>query len=177
MISNKNIPYYIIAFILFIVLKVGYRYATVEDLDFLLNPTHKIISLVTGLQSTYAHDSGYYYEQLNIVIDKSCAGYNFWLLSFLMFIFLLLKHTTTNFQKINVLWISIIGAYLLTIGVNSARIFTSISIQRQDISILQIDPSITHQAIGISTNLTFLVLTYLLIERVLTHKKSDAKLT
>lgn len=177
MITNKNIPYYIIAFILFIVLKVGFRYVSTEDLDFLLHPTNKMISLLTGLQATYGQDSGYFYEQLNIIIDKSCSGYNFWLLSFIMFTILLLKHTTTRFQKINTLWISIIGAYLFTIGVNSARIFTSIIIQRQDISILHIDPSITHQVIGITTNLTFLVLTYLLIERILTHKKSDAKLT
>jgi len=168
MIANKNIPYYIIAFILFIVLKLGYRYAGAEDLDFLLNPTNKIISLLTGLHATYTQDSGYYYEQLNIVIDKSCSGYNFCLLSFLMFTFLLIKHTTSRIQKLITLWVSMVGAYLLTIGVNSARIFTSITIQRQDISILHIDPSITHQAIGIITNLTFLTLMYLLIKRVLT---------
>ncbi len=177
MIVNKNIPYYIISFILFIVLKVGYRYAGTEHLDFLLNPTNKVVALLTGLPSTYTHNSGYFYEQLNVVIDKSCSGYNYWLLCFLMLTFLLLKYTTTSLQKVSALCISILGAYVLTIGVNSARIFTSITIQSQDLSFLKIDPELIHQAIGITTNLTFLVLIYLSIERVLIHKKSDAKLT
>lgn len=177
MIVNKNIPFYTTAFILFIVLKVGYRYAGTEALDFLLNPTNKIVGLLTGLPSTYTQNSGYFYEQLNVVIDKSCSGYNFGLLCFLMLTFLLLKHTATTLQKVSALCFSIIGAYILTIAVNSARIFASITIQSQDVSFLNIDPKLIHQAIGITTNLTFLVLIYLLIERVLTHKKSDAKLT
>lgn len=177
MIANKNIPYYTISFILFIVLKVGYRYAGTEQLDFLLNPTNKVVALLTGLPSTYTQNSGYYYEQLNVVIDKSCSGYNFWLLCFLMLTFLLLKHTASTLQKVSVLLISVISAYIVTIAINSARIFASITIQSQDISFLNIDPTLIHQVIGITTNLTFLVLIYLLIERLLTHKKSDAKLT
>ena len=177
MISNKNIPYYIASFILFIVFKFGYTFADTEDLVFLLKPTNKIVEFLTGIQSSFSQDAGYYYEQLNIIIDKSCSGFNFWLVCFLMLTFLFLKYTNTHRQKISVLCVSIIGAYIVTIGVNSARIFTSIILQNQDISTLYIEQKVLHQTIGIVTNVSFLVLIYILTERLLTNKASDAKLT
>ena len=176
MISNKNIPYYITSFILFIVLKFGYKFADTEDLTFLLKPTNKVVEFLTGMQCSFSQGAGYYYEQLNIIIDKSCSGFNFWLLCFLMLTFLFLKHTKTHLQKISVLSFSIIGAYIVTIGVNSARIFTSIIIQSQDFSTLYIEQKVLHQTIGIVTNLSFLVLIYILSERMLTNKEGDAKL-
>jgi exosortase K len=58
---------------------------------------------------------------------------------------------------------SLAGSFFFTILVNSSRIIISIATQNYTSSIL-------HEAIGIITNLTFLVLTCLLLDRFLTRR-------
>jgi hypothetical protein len=66
----------------------------------------------------------------------------------------------------------------LTIFVNAARIVASIIVQHQANNFL---PNrlhlILHEIVGVITNLTFLILIYIVSERFLTHKYHNAKLT
>jgi exosortase K len=89
---NKNIPYYIAAAGFFILLKAGYTFAGNDNLIFLLSPTDKLVGLLTGSHSVYLTESGYFHSALNITVDKSCSGFNLWVLSFLVFSYLLLKY-------------------------------------------------------------------------------------
>ena len=173
----KNIPYYLIAVGIFILFKFGFTYAVNDNLTFLLKPTDKLVGLLTGSNSVYISDKGYFYNQLNIVIDKSCAGFNFWVLSFLMLTFLGLKYFDSNIIKLLTIFLSLIGAYLLTVFVNTSRIFASIVIQNQMSDFLANQKHIIHETIGIVTNLTFLILTYFIIDRILIKKIHNAKLT
>ena len=97
---NKNIPYYLVAVGLFILLKFGYTVADNNDLAFLLKPTNKLVGVLTGSHSVYLANNGYYYEKLNILIEKSCSGFNFWLLCFLLFTYLLIKYLDKPLHKI-----------------------------------------------------------------------------
>lgn len=173
--TNKNIPYYLTAVGLFILLKFGFTLADNNDLTFLLKPTDKLVGLLTGSQSVYISDSGYFHKNLNVIIDKSCSGFNFWILSYLLFTYLTVKHFDKTLSKILTLPTALICAYLLTIFVNTSRIFTSIVVQTQTKSIFLNQQHIIHEAIGITTNLTFLILAYVLIEKLLTHKRYNAK--
>ncbi|HTO15654.1 MAG TPA: exosortase K [Edaphocola sp.] len=173
--TNKNIPYYITALGLFILLKFGYTLAENKDLTFLLKPTDKLVGLLTGSHSIYFPESGYYHEHLNIIIDKSCSGFNFWILCFLVFTYLMVKHFDKTLNKILTIPIAIIGAYLLTIFVNASRIFASIVVQTQLKNLLPNHQHILHEGIGIITNLTFLILAYLLIEKLLNPKQANEK--
>ncbi len=172
---KKNIPYYFIAVGLFILLKFGFKLADNNDLIFLLKPTDKLVGFLTGSHSIYLSDSGYYHEHLNIIIDKSCSGFNFWILCFLLFTYLTVKHIDKTLSKILTIPTALIGAYLLTIFVNTSRIFASIAVQTQTKSIFMNQQHIVHEAIGIITNLTFLILAYVLIEKLLIHKRYNAK--
>jgi hypothetical protein len=49
---------------------------------------------LTGSHSVYISDKGYYHDNLNILIEKSCSGFNFLLLCFCM-----LTLTTKHNQK------------------------------------------------------------------------------
>lgn len=173
--TNKNIPYYLTTVGFFILLKFGFTLADNNDLAFLLKPTDKLVGLLTGSDSIYLSDSGYFHEHLNIIIDKSCSGFNFWILSFLLFTYLSVKHFDKTLSKILTIPTALFGAFLLTIFVNTSRIFASIVVQTQTKSILLNQQHIVHEAIGIITNLTFLILAYILIEKLLIHKRYNAK--
>lgn len=173
--TNKNIPYYLIAAGLFVLLKFGYTLADNNDLTFLLKPTDKLVGLLTGSKSVYLSESGYLHEHLNIIIDKSCSGFNFWVLCFLLFTYLIVKHHNQPIHKFLSVPIALMGAYLLTLFVNTSRIFASIVVQNQARSFFLNQQQIVHEAIGIITNLTFLILAYLLVDKILTHKRHNAK--
>ncbi len=173
--TSKNIPYYLIAVGLFIVLKFAFKFADNNDLIFLLKPTDILVGLLTGSRSVYLPDSGYFHENLNILIDKSCSGFNFWALCFLLFTYLTVKHFDKTTSKILTIPASLIGAYLLTLWVNTSRIFVSIIVQGQTNNILLNRQPIIHEAIGIITYLSFLILAYMLIEKFLKNRRQHEK--
>ena len=173
--TNKNILYYLAAVGLFLLLKFAFTLADNNDLTFLLKPTDKFVGLLTGSHSVYLSESGYFHEHLNIIIDKSCSGFNFWILSFLLFTFLTLKHFDKALSKTLTIPISLIGAYFLTIFVNTARIFASIVVQKQTNNIFLNQQHIIHESIGIITNLSFLILAYIIIEKILIKIHDNAK--
>lgn len=176
--TDKNILYYLAAIGLFILLKFGYTFADNDNLIFLLKPTDKIVGLLTGSSSVYFSDKGYYHDNLNILIEKSCSGFNFLLLCFCMLTFLCLKYVDKIVFKSLTIPFAFIVSYFLTIFVNAARIVASIIVQHQANNFL---PNrlhlILHEIVGVITNLTFLILIYIVSERFLTHKYHNAKLT
>lgn len=175
--TSKNIPYYLTAVGLFILLKFGFTFADNNDLTFLLTPTDKLVGLLTGSHSVYLSDNGFYHDKLNIIIDKSCSGFNFWLLCFLVFTYLTVKYLDKPLHKILTVPTVLLCSCLLTIFVNTSRIFASIIVQKQADNFLLVRPHlILHEAVGIVTNLTFLVLTYYIIEKFLIHRQHNAKL-
>ena len=173
--TNKNILYYFIVAGLFILLKFGFTLANTANLIFLLQPTSKFVGLLTGSSAVYLVDKGFYYDRLNIVIDKSCSGFNFWALGFLVFMSLAIKYFDKPLHKILAIPTVLIGAYLLTIFANTSRIFASIVVQHQTKHFLANQQPIIHETIGIVTNLTFLVTVYYLTEKILIYKQRYAK--
>ena len=158
-------------------LKFGFRFAENDSLIFLLKPTKKFIELLTGSNSIYISDKGYYFSQLNFLIDKSCAGFNFWVLSFLMLTFLGLNNLNNHFKKMLTIPLALTGAYFFTIFANVSRIFASIVIQNQTNSYFESQQHLIHESIGIITYLSFLIFMYFLANKILTNKISYAKLT
>ena len=162
---------------LVILLKYLFTMAENDSLFFLLNPTNKFIEILTNSESIYLASCGYYHEQLNIIIDKSCSGYNFWLICFVMLTYLFLKYSDKNMRKLLSIPIALSFSYFLTIFVNTSRIFASIIIQKQTKSIQENWQPIIHESIGIITNLTFLIITYYITEKYIKHRQQHAKLT
>jgi exosortase K len=175
--ASKNIPYYLVALGLFILLKFGFTIADNNDLIFLLKPTDAFVGLLTGSQSVYLPDNGYYHEKLNIVIEKSCSGFNFWILSFLVFTYSAVKYFDRPLHKILMIPTALVCAYLLTVFVNASRIFASIVVRNQTINSLPNQQYLMHESVGIITNLSFLVLVYYLMEKFLKHRRNHAKFT
>jgi exosortase K len=169
----KNIPYYITAALIFIALKLLFRSASVDDLVFLLKPVDALFCLFTGSRSFYIPGAGYYHEALNIIINKSCAGFNYWVLCFAVFSYLLVKYIKKPLYKALALPASLLGSFFFTILVNASRMAASITVQSQTGDIFQNYQNIVHEATGIITYLTFLVLTYLLVETFMARKAAN----
>jgi len=145
-------------------------YADTDDLAFLLKPTAKLVGLLTGSPAVYLADSGYYFEKPNILIEKSCSGFHFWILCFLVFSYLFIKYLNRHIHKILLLPAALILSYLLTLFSNASRIFASIIVRNQTMNIFPDKQYLIHEIVGIVTNLSFLILSYYLIEKLLKHR-------
>lgn len=174
---NKDILYYLIAFGVFVLMKFGFTMADNRGMLFLLKPTNKLIGFLMGSTSVYLEGEGYYHSNLNIYIGKSCSGFNFWCLSFLTFTYLVVKVFNKPIHKILSIPLVLMVTYLLTVFVNTSRIYASILIQNQTKNIFLNQQDIIHESIGIVTNLTFLILFYILIEKLTKNKHCYEKLT
>ncbi len=167
---NKNLPYYLLALSLFGLLKLWLGTFDNQELYFLLKPTDAIFSLVSGSKSVFTAQNGFFHERYQMVIEKSCSGYNFMLICFLMLYFLIIKFVKSRAFK--VVWL--LGAlgisYVVTVFINSSRILVSVSLQDSIENLLHLDAALTHQSIGVLTNLTFLIIIYLLVEKIIIKK-------
>lgn len=173
MFNNKNIIQFSLVAIIFIALKFLFKSFDNEQLYFLLKPTNSLVEIMNNSHSVFVKEVGFYHEDLKICINKSCSGYNFWLLTFLLTCFLLIKKIGRFF----VISLSLVLSYFFTIFVNASRIFASILLQKKTNFLQFIDSKILHESIGVFVNLFFLILMYLLLENILSKKLSYEKST
>jgi len=167
----NNVFYFMIIGI-FLILKYLHKIAETKDLKFLLEPIDKIISLFTGLQSIETAEGAFSIVELNILIDKSCSGFNFLILCFMMLACLCVKYFDRVIHKLGMVIFTLALSYLITIIVNSSRIVTSLLFEHQIHQAFNLDSNIMHLAIGVTTNISFLILTYLFVEQTLKRIKT-----
>ena len=113
----ENTAYYVTAALIFVLLKVGFKLAGDNDVAFLLKPTDKLVGLLTGSRFVFIENAGYFHEKLNIIIGKSCSGYNFLSLSSLVFAWLAVKYFNKPLRK----YLNIPIAFVCTGGSFYAR--------------------------------------------------------
>jgi len=167
--------FYVFFIVAFLVLKYFHKFSTTEDLLFLLKPINQIIEFFLGAQSLTLDDGAFLFPELEVIIDKSCSGFNFFILSFLMIAANGMKYFNAFIHKIGFIMFAVCAGYLLSILVTSARIITSILIEYKLQDIFSIDAKLAHQSIGILTNISFLIIIYLVLDHLLnkltTHEK------
>lgn len=160
---NQKTIYSLILASVFLVLKFFFREADNSQLSFLLMPTSILVNVFTGSNSVFLPEHGFFHEELNLVIDKSCSGFNFWLLCFTLFSFTLLHSKKIN---INFLFLPslLFATYLLTIFVNTSRILIASKIKLLLYFLNQDNHHLTHEAIGSFVFVFFFTLFYLLLQ-------------
>lgn len=167
---KREIIYVAICFLIFAVLKFINVFLDTDMLQFLLMPSNKLIEIITGSKAIYSSGAGYFHAQLNIVVDKSCSGYNFWLIGFLMSSFVLIKS-----QSVKFIWIiplALLASYVFTIFANVSRISGYMLLMKSGV-VQNLDAGNTwlHQAEGIFVYLFFLIMFYLTIHYTITKIK------
>lgn len=157
---NNLLPYYVGIGLLFLLLKYFYTQSSNTHLWFLLAPVNTCIEAVTGSQGIYAPSDGFLHTGLPIIIDKSCSGLNFWLLSFSLLSLSTLGFYQTHRQKLAACLALAAISYLVTLFVNVSRILIAIfTLQHKELH-----PSLRadwmHEAQGAFVYLLFLILLY-----------------
>lgn len=113
-------PKYLAVILLFCFGKWWHQTASAEDLLFLLTPTDLFVSAALGEPGIWQAGEGYLHENHRMIINASCAGFNFFVLSFLMLAWLLLD----RYKAWWTLTAALTLALPLTILANTSRILT-----------------------------------------------------
>ena len=166
-------PVHLIAAGVFILLKYVHVCADTDDLQFLLAPVSQIVAMATNSVAVYSPENGYFHASLDISIDKSCSGLNFWILCFIMGVFRMAQSPpplrgflgTNRTLSLGLIPCMLLLTWAYAIFVNTSRILTSVFLQQLAPDFMSTHQHWTHQAMGISIYLFFLVLFYLMLDQ------------
>jgi exosortase K len=162
---------YIFVLILAYEFKNFYSQADVSELKFILSPTSTLVEWMTGLEFLFSNTIGYCNEETNIVINKTCAGVNFFIIAFSMSICSFI-HCYQNIKtKLCITVLLFTFSYFLTIAVNSFRISSAISLLKIINELPLLSSAIAHDALGILFYFFFLSCFYLSL-KFFTQKSS-----
>ncbi|MDR3238331.1 MAG: exosortase K [Spirochaetia bacterium] len=149
---------------LLLALKYAFSAAGPERLFFLLKPTAALVGLVTAARPVCVNGE-YYFESLNVLVGKSCSGFNLWLICFAMLSFLLLQYMDSYLRAAASIAAALLLSYIFTIMVNSSRILASMFLSQTPLP-----DRIMHESIGIVTNMVFLAIIYFLTENFMKRR-------
>lgn len=159
----KEKYHYYVVFLLFVTLKIFYIESKLDNLGFILRPLSSLISIFTSSKYIYT-DKGYYFETLNIIINKSCSGFNFLLICFVIIMIKVLPFVRSSRVKNISIPIGLLVSYLLTLIVNSSRILFSLLILKESI-FRNLNEKFSHNIQGILIYISFLLIIYMLIDK------------
>lgn len=159
---RKSFKFLLLGFIclVLILLKLYYLGAGVDSLGWILAPTAFISSLMANLDFNYVEGAGYLSRNGLYLINKSCSGLNFLIITVFITSFSLLSRKMRVRTQLLIGGTAFAGGYLLTILANSIRITLSIRFEpiRSSLFLLKGAESWVHQGIG-----TFIFLLSLLV--------------
>lgn len=142
--------------------KLFYTQCDTDQLKLFLKPVSLLISFFTGASFQFNGEEGYLFNSLNIAIERSCSGVNFFVLSFCMITFSSLPFHPTAKQKAYVLLLSVIACWGVTIVANSSRILVAINALKWSKHYPWLSTDQAHLAQGVFTYLSFLIAFYFL---------------
>lgn len=114
--------------------KQYYRAATADDLRWILAPTAKLVSWVTGGNFVYEAGPGWADYKIGFIIAPPCAGVNFALAAFLALVLGGLGAMTTARAAARRLIAAAAIAYVATLVVNTIRIAIAVAMHRTDLN-------------------------------------------
>ena len=143
-------------------LKLHYSTASVNELRWILAPTAWLVELLSGKSFEFESYTGYMSSDHTFVIAAPCAGVNFLITAFLMLA--LTRLWRNRFEEIPWHFIPSAAAMALvaTLIANTWRIWLALS----DVRISWLSPNQQHRLEGIVVYFGFLVLLFLVTERL-----------
>ena len=172
--ATKRFPAFILPALLLLAafaLKWWYRTATLDDLGFVLKPVTALLGLLTGEPYSRIQDTGYLFPGLGIMIDRSCSGVNFLVITTATFAFIVLKNINGGCARPLLALLSMAGAYALTILTNTGRILLMVRLEHVQ---LHLAPR-SHEAVGAFFFLAALLLASLLLDHLLHHTTTTSR--
>lgn len=132
-----------------VMIKRHYSLAGPEQLAWILLPTARLTSLLTGANPVWEAGVGYADFGRGVVIAPACAGVNFMIMVFGLAVFCGLARMRRFSVLTSWMALSLLGAYLGTLGVNTVRIAISMALYRADIYTIWLSPAALHRLVGV----------------------------
>lgn len=145
-------------------LKLHYRLSDNDSVRWILLPTAVVVELYSGSSLHYVPGEGYFNQEHRYVINKSCAGINFLVTCLLMSGFCLFTTIHQTKYRLSGLLVCLLGAFVLTVFVNSFRIWNVILFQDWFQGLSGFSPDTLHLWLGMLIYCSFLLLYYILIQ-------------
>lgn len=187
---KQNFIFYLTGFLVIFGLKYFYSKAGSDELTWILTPTTRWVSILSGISFTYVSGTGYVNHNLKYVIAPSCCGVQFMIITIAMLIFSFVHriNSETTIPAFHYFrsktpasgslpagtkgffWIfgSIAFSYLITIFVNGLRIILAVYIPLylEDMQFYSpvLTPDRLHTLIGTAVYFTALLIIYHLTE-------------
>lgn len=147
-------------------LKYFYSTTSVNQLRWILAPTTGLVELISGQSFQFESHAGYINSDHSFLIAASCAGVNFLITAFLMLSLGHLWRNRTQSLSWTFLPCAALIAYLATLVANTVRITTALELRAMRIESSLLSPAQLHRFEGIFIYFGFLLLLYVLSERL-----------
>lgn len=157
-------------------LKSYYSSADSQDLFWILAPTAYLVQMFSGLEFVNEPGLGWFNQPFEVVIAPSCAGVNFLIMVFCMSAFQVIFSQADGFRRIIRVGLAGCGAYVVTLLVNSVRIWLSVLLFRADISADWLSPGAVHRIMGVTLYYVVLCFYYLLVSSMLKRGEAPTRM-
>lgn len=147
-------------------LKYFYSTASVNELRWILAPTTLAVELITKQRFYFEPYAGYINSNHTFVIAASCAGVNFLLTAFLMLSLTRLWRERATLVSWRFFPAAALVAYFTTIITNTIRISIAMHLRETQVASSWLSAGQVHRLEGIFVYFGFLLLLYVLSERL-----------
>lgn len=147
-------------------LKRHYADAGADDLRWILMPTARLVSVVTGTEFIAVPGEGYFSRDRLFLIAKACAGINFMIAAFGMIAIALLHRARSIRTGAAVIGVSLAASYAAALVVNAVRIVIAMWLAGHPVSLASLTPDDVHRLEGIIVYFVGLVILYDVVRRV-----------
>lgn len=123
---RQNWFFYLLGTAIILTLKLFYRNAGPDELKWILTPTARWVSILSGIDFQYEPQLGYVSHSFQFIIATSCSGVQFMLVCIAVLLFSHLHRLGT--KKSSLCWFiaSIAASWVYTVFINGFRITASI---------------------------------------------------
>ncbi|PAB59028.1 exosortase K [Anaeromicrobium sediminis] len=139
--------------------------APLDNFLFLLNPIVWIVEKYFNVSFLYYNNLGFFNENMNISIGKSCLGINFFIVMFFMIITSFIKNIKKSANKLFFIFSVLIYSYMATILSTSIRIIGAICILKLIPTQYMKYERLTHEFIGVSFYFTYMLVSYYIFSK------------
>ena len=147
-------------------LKRHYADARAEDLWWILWPTARVVSVVTGAPFVLEPGEGYLSRDRLFLIAKTCAGINFIVAAFGMLVAVMFHRVGHTVSGVHVLGVSLLASYATAVVVNSVRIAVAMWLADHPGALPAFSAADVHRVEGIAVYFGGLVLLYEVFQRL-----------
>ena len=159
-------PIYALTGLIALALKAHYSLAGARDLGWILAPTALLVGWLRGEPLRFDASHGWVPDSHRFVIAPACAGVNFLILAFCAAVAGFTGRFATARGRWAWLAAALVGAYLVTIGVNAIRIVTAVALYDADLHYGWLTAERIHRLAGTVIYLTALSATWLVLDRL-----------